>query len=170
MIQLTTPEDDREAIVKNFVLTNDNSRPIKGSVFQSLNQRAIESKDNNGIQLSITRYEAIGLIVFKIDNNFDDKTFALILEALIAGNSVVICSSKQIPELLELKEYLHSSGKDIIHLIDEFDSRVEGNTVITVGAKPIGLYLQQLDNISQKSFVKFTKSIALSFGDISFAK
>src|SRR5262249_30862823 len=146
------------------------ARDTSPRTVQQFNQTIVQNRDNYGSQLRITSFEAIGLLVIKIDDNFDERIFRLVLEALISGNSVVISSSKTIQEFLQLKEYLDSSNKNVFNLMDTTDVKDVANSVLTVGAKSVGLYLRDVDKISRKSFVKFAKSTTLSFGDMSYAK
>ncbi|XP_054167538.1 uncharacterized protein LOC128964898 [Oppia nitens] len=160
------PNEEREVVIKNFLISK-NTLFDNESVPEAYNHKITELKDKNGIQLKFTRFEAIGLIVFKIDD-LNEKILRLILKALVSGNSVIINTSKPNQELLKFKEYLNSLNKNILHLIDVND--FSNNSVLVQNANVIGLYLKDLNKLSSKSLVKFVKSIILLMGDISFAK
>ena len=139
------------------------------SALEVFNHKISETKDSFGFQLTLKDFEPIGLIALKIDE-FTERVFTLILEALISGNSLIINSSKPINDLVKLSEYLTSLSFNCLNFLNIDDKDVKTNTILTFGGESVGLYLQDLRLISRNSLLKLCKTIALSFGDISFAK
>lgn len=157
-------------IIRNFLLTNRTSVSMNISALEAFNHKVIQSRDNLGFQMTLKDYESIGLVGLRIGDRFDDRIFTQILEALISGNSLIINSSKRVDDLIELSQHLSSLGYDCIDFLRIDDKDVMGNTILTFGGQSVGLYLQDLQQISRKSFIKLSKTIIQSFGDISFAK
>ena len=141
------------------------------SVLQQFNNRISENICSSGVQLVLSDFEPIGLIVIRIDDKIDNKRIlSIVLEALLLGNCVIISGTKNTNELSKLSDYLSSLGKNILHLMTELSYGEKGNSIIRFSHKNVGLYFDDISNISNKLMKRLKRSITLSIGDINYAK
>jgi hypothetical protein len=83
---------------------------------------------------------------------------------------VIIVSGKLTKELSKLRDYLSTLNKNILQFMTELNYKEKGNSIITFDRKNVGLYFNDISNISIKLLTKFRSSITLPIGDINYAK
>lgn len=83
---------------------------------------------------------------------------------------MIIVSAKLTKELSKLRDYFLTLKLNILQSMTEINYKENGNSIITFDRKIVGLYFNDVSNVSKKLLTKFRSSITLPIGDINYAK